>query len=293
MSLFHDLSVRIGLLTLRNPICVAAGPTGMGDDFKDWDSVGAYFTQGITVQPNGGNSGERLFDAQAGLINRVGLDNPGLNTFLDKKLPNLLQKNVPIITNVVGSDLTEYKTLVTELSKTGVSGIELNFSCPNYGQDLLPQSFHILEEVRGLTDLPLIVKLGYVSNHMVGWVIKNLKDSGANAVTLINSVPAAHVKVPPSSSGNLQVEINSGGLSGPAIKPLALRMVLESRDAGLPIFGVGGIQRSSDVLEFLAVGASAVQVGSSLLVNQHVVRDLAQGLSSWCGDKPLSTYQWR
>lgn len=265
------MTIPLGSLTLRNPICVSAGPTGCGDDLPSdqWDFAGAYFTQGITLHPRSGNSGERLFDAPAGLINRVGLENVGLSAFMTNVLPNLQNKKTPIIVNVVGFSIDEWANMMVWLNQnSNIAGIELNVSCPNVDGGYPCKTPFNLEALVATCkshspNKPLIVKLSAAMD--ISEMVKAAEVGGADVISLTNTIPAL------TENGLV------GGLSGPAIKPIALKAVADARKVTkLPIIGMGGISKPKDVDEFLNAGANAVAVGSALLTEPTIIERLVK-----------------
>lgn len=252
-------------LPIRSRLLNAAGPAGCGDDFDQWDYIGAFVTQSITTEPRTGNPGERLFDAPAGLINRVGLDNPGIAQFLGNKLPKLLEKNVPIILSLAGEHKYDYVSMIRQSLGSGISAFELNFSCPNTGTGYPFTSAMAVEEalsyIRNETNLPLLLKLSVAMP--LKEMIRVSERAGVDGLTLINTVPAR------SSDGY------NGGLSGSAIKHIALRAVWEARQVTeLPIIGVGGVTRPSDLRDLLEAGATAVGVGTAWIAEPSVFEKL-------------------
>lgn len=275
-----DLSVRLGPLTLPSPITLASGTCGYGvelAEFLELDRLGALFTKGLTLHPRAGNDGPRVAETAGGLINRIGLQNVGIDVFIAEKLPALAPFRVPVLANVAGATVDEYLTVTERLDgATGLAGLELNVSCPNvahggieFGTDPAVLE-RLVAAVRGRTSLPLVVKLTPGSN--VGDLAKAAEAAGADALSAINTVPAMFRQ-----SGSCY----RGGLSGPAIKAIALRCVADvSRATRLPIFGVGGIAALEDVLEFLAAGASAVQIGTATFLEPGIAGRLTRELAS-------------
>ncbi len=267
-----DLSVRIGSLSLKNPIFLASGTWGFGEklkDFLDLSLMGGLVTKGISLKPRSGNPPPRLAESPCGLVNAIGLENPGLTTFKSDILPQLLEYRVPILVNVFGESIDEYLAVVEGLKETPIQGLELNISCPNvkkgglqFGQD--PKTVEVLvTKVRKAYDGFLVVKLSPVGPALE--VAQAASRAGAEALTVANTYPALVIDL---ERRKPAVAAGFGGLSGPAIKPLTLRLVYQiSQEVSLPVIGCGGISTGRDVLEYLLAGASAVQVGTATLVD--------------------------
>ncbi len=267
-----DLSVRIGTLSLKNPIFLASGTWGFGEKLKDYldlSLMGALVTKGISLKPRPGNPPPRLAETHCGLVNAIGLENPGLTTFKSEILPQLLEYRVPILVNVFGESIDEYLAVVEGLKETPIQGLELNISCPNvkkgglqFGQD--PEAVEeLVTKVRKVYDGFLMVKLSPVGPTLE--VAQAAARAGAEALTVANTYPALVIDL---ERRKPAVAAGFGGLSGPAIKPLTLRLVYQiSREVSLPVIGCGGISTGRDVLEYLLAGASAVQVGTATLVD--------------------------
>jgi dihydroorotate dehydrogenase (NAD+) catalytic subunit len=266
-----DLSVRVGPLELANPIMTASGTAGLGlemEPFFDLSVAGAIVVKTLTKDPRKGNPLPRLAETPSGLLNSIGLPNKGVDDFLDRILPQLQDKPGCLIVNIAGTCQGEFGELAARFEgQAGVDALELNISCPNvegsklpFGRD--PEVVHqIVADVRSATSLPIITKLSpNVAD--VGAIARAAADAGSDAVSLINTVLGMAVDW---RSGKPGLGTVVGGLSGPAIKPIALRMCWEVSQAvkGLPIIGIGGITCARDALEFLTVGASAVQVGTA------------------------------
>lgn len=288
-----SLEVHVGNLVMRNPVMTASGTSGYGEElaeFFDLDRLGAFVTKAITVEPREGNPTPRLAETRAGMVNAIGLANVGLERFLDEKLPWLRKHDVPVIVNVAGRTIDEYVRVAGRLDAAdGVDGIELNISCPNVKQGGIEFSRsesaarEIVAEVRkAVTRAVYIVKLSPNVTDIVA-MARAAIESGAEALTLINTLSGMLID----SAKRRPVLANiTGGLSGPAIKPVALRMVYDvyrqvARDAGVPIIGVGGIQYAGDAVEFLLAGATAVQVGTATFVNPLAGVEIADGIASY------------
>ncbi|HBN09576.1 MAG TPA: dihydroorotate dehydrogenase [Cyanobacteria bacterium UBA8530] len=296
------MKVNLGPLQLNNPIALASGTCGYGLEmagFLEIEHLGGIFTKGLTYRPSAGNPPERIAEAPMGMINRIGLQNVGVEEFL-KKLPRLARYEVPIIANVAGATVLEYCRLVERLSgekdHKNLAGLELNVSCPNveHGGMGFGTDPHVLERlvslVRAETRLPLIVKLTPNVTD-VGELARAAEAGGADVLSAINTVTALSVR-PRMLKGKIIADFLRGGLSGPAIKPIALRCVHEAfRATKLPIIGIGGITSLEDVLEFIAAGASAVQIGTASLVNPGIACELVKELEAWLVQRKIERFE--
>lgn len=292
------LKTRIGKLELKNPVMVASGTFGYGEEFSemfDLAALGAVVTKGISLKPREGNPMPRIVETPSGMINAIGLANVGVEEFLSEKLPFLVSRKATVIVNVFGSSVEEYE----EVSRcfegvSGVSGIEVNISCPNvkaggvqFGTD--PEmAKKVIKRVRKAYSGMLMVKLSpQVSD--IRKMACAMEDVGADALSLINTVPAMaidSVKMKPVLA-NI-----SGGLSGPAVKPIALKLVYDaSRAVKIPIVGLGGIMNASDAAEFLLAGASAVQVGTANFVKPSTAWDVVSGLEDYLASNGFDSIQ--
>jgi dihydroorotate dehydrogenase (NAD+) catalytic subunit len=285
-----DLSVQVGTLRLKNPVITAGGTFGYGVEFAhliDLNRLGGFVTKGISKEPMEGAPAPRLHETASGMLNAVGLQNIGVEAFLRDKLPLLLKYNTHLIVNVFGYCLDEYVEVIRRLEQArGIAAYELNISCPNvkkggmqFGSDPA-----LVSEVVGLArkaaaHRPLWVKLSPLVTD-VALIARAAEEAGADALTVANTYPAMAVDV---SAGKSFLGNVTGGLSGPAIKPITLRLVWETRKAvKVPVIGLGGIEKVEDVLEYMAVGASAVQVGTASFsdpkVSEAIVHRLPKAL---------------
>jgi len=272
-------------LTLANPVMTASGTFGYGIEYSelvDIQKLGAIVCKGITLKPGSGNPQPRLIEMKYGLLNSVGLENIGVDALIKDKAPMWAGWQVPVIVNIAGETIDEYVQLVGKLEGVpGVSGIELNISCPNIsvrGMEfgLTPEAAaQVTSAVKAVTTLPLIVKLtpNVTDIKEIALAVEEVK---ADAVCLINTVKAMAIDINEKEPclGNI-----TGGLSGPAIKPIALYMVYEvARVIGIPVIGCGGIASGEDAMEFIMAGASAIQVGTANLTNPRASLDVLQGI---------------
>jgi dihydroorotate dehydrogenase (NAD+) catalytic subunit len=284
----YDLTVKIGKMVLKNPVIVSSGTFGFGEEFEDFfdlNQLGAIIPKGISLKPMAGNPPPRIFETEGGLINSIGLQNPGFQEFIKNKLPYYRHLKTHLIINFFGNTQKEYVELARRFDRIlGISGLEMNISCPNikkggivFGVD--PQmAFHLVRAVRKATRLTLIVKLSPNVTD-IALMAKSAEEGGADALSLVNTFRAMainiHSKKP--ELGNI-----IGGLSGPAIKPIALRMVWEVHQAvKVPIIGIGGIMKAEDAIEFILAGASAIQMGTANLINPRAGIEVIQGIRKY------------
>jgi dihydroorotate dehydrogenase (NAD+) catalytic subunit len=284
-----DAEVNLAGLQLRSPITLASGTCGYGlelAEYEDLTRLGAIFTKGLTYEPREGNAPWRGAEVPSGMINRIGLQNVGVKAFVREKLPPLAALGVPVVANVAGATMEEYVAIVEHLDGApGLAGIELNVSCPNvdcggieFGTDA-GTLCRLVERVRARTRLPIWVKL--TPHAPIAEMARAAEAGGADGLCAINTLPAMAVK-PVLRDGRLVPEIVRGGLSGPALRPVALRCVYEARQATrLPVIGIGGIATLEDVLAFLAVGASAVQIGTASFIEPGIGTRLGEELQAW------------
>jgi dihydroorotate dehydrogenase (NAD+) catalytic subunit len=283
-----DLSVQIGALRLRNPILAASGTFGYGIEFAhlvDLNRLGGFVVKGISREPIEGAPPPRLCETPSGMLNAVGLQNVGVRAFVADKLPLLRKYDATVLANVFGYCLEDYVEVIRILEdEEGLAGYELNISCPNvkkggmqFGSDPTQVAEVVSAARKAAARRPLWVKLSPLVAD-IGLIARTAQDVGADALTIANTYPAMAVDTRSLKSrlGNL-----TGGLSGPAIKPITLRLVWEaSKSVSIPIVGLGGIETVEDVLEYLSVGASAVQVGTASFADPRVSEHLGSTLTN-------------
>ena len=289
-----DLSVAIGTLRLANPVMTASGTAGHGKELAgiiDIERLGAFVVKGVSLEPRAGNPPPRIVETCGGLLNAIGLQNPGVEAFLRDSLPYIRDKGVPVIVNLFGGTEEEYCRLAERLEgEAGVDGFELNISCPNvkkggmvFGTDP-DAAARLVERVRRVTGTTLIVKLSPNVTDIAA-VAKQVESAGADSVSLINTLlgMAIDAKTRRPRLGNV-----TGGLSGPAIKPVALRMVWQvCCTVSIPVIGIGGIETAEDALEFIIAGATAVQVGTALYMDPRAPLRIIDGLREFCETEGL------
>jgi dihydroorotate dehydrogenase (NAD+) catalytic subunit len=288
-----ELEARLGRLTLKNPIVTASGTFGYGlefTDFVDLSKIGALCTKGLSLEPHAGNDPPRICETPAGMLNAIGLQNVGVQAFLDEKLPRLVELGATVIANVWGDTEEEYVAVVGALEDAaGLAAIELNISCPNVAKGGMlfgnspTATASLVARVRAATRRTLIVKLSPNAPDLVESA-RAARDSGADVLSLVNTFVGMAIDP---VTARPRLSFGTGGLSGPAIKPLAVRMVFQVAKAlpDVPIMGIGGISDLSDVLEYLAAGASAVQIGTANFRDPGISARLVDELETWCRDR--------
>ena len=290
-----DLSVNLGALRLSNPIVAASGTFGYGVEFAhlvDLNRLGGIVVKGLSLEPMAGAAAPRLCDTPSGMLNAVGLQNVGVRAFVAEKLPALRQYRTAVIANVFGCTVEEYVGVIRILEDAeGLAGYELNISCPNtahggmqFGSD--PQLVsEVVSAARQAALRPLWVKLSPNVTD-IGAIAKAAEQAGADALTVANTYQAMSINVQTRKSRLGRV---TGGLSGPAIKPITLRLVYEvSRAVKIPVVGLGGVEKAEDALEYIIAGASAVQVGTANFSQPRVCEDILDRLERYCTDNKIN-----
>ncbi len=289
-----DLSVTVAGIRMQNPVMTASGTFGYAQEFEpymDLSRLGAIVVKTITLHPRAGNPPPRITETPAGMLNAIGLQNVGLQAFISEKLPYLRTLGPPIIVNVAGESIEEYVELAKRLSdQEGISGIELNISCPNVADGLIfgcnaVLANKLVARVRQTTRLPLIPKLSPNVTD-IAEIARALAEGGADALSLINTLigMAIDVRSRRPKLGNV-----TGGLSGPAIRPIAVRMVWEvARAVKLPLIGMGGIMTADDALEFLIAGATAVAVGTANFTSPSSAERIIDGIEAYLIDRKIA-----
>jgi len=290
-----NLAVEVGGITMKNPVMTASGTFGYGEEFAslvDLNRLGGIIVKGLSLKPTVGNPPPRTVETCGGMLNSIGLENIGLEAFVQEKLPFLKTLETPVILNIYGHETKAYAELTEQIQELeGIASIEVNISCPNvraggiaFGTD--PKiAFEVVKAVRDNTGLPLIVKLSpNVTDIKV--IANSVEKAGADAVSLINTITGMAVDVPMRQPKLASI---TGGLSGPAIKPIALRMVWEVAQAvSIPVIGIGGIMNAMDAMEFFIVGARAVQVGTANFVNPRATVEIVEGLRRYLAENNIS-----
>ncbi len=289
-----DLSVNFAGLKLRNPVLLASGTCGYGQELStltDLSRIGGLVSKTITPEPRAGNKPQRIVETAAGMLNSIGLQNPGLDGFIEQKWPFLAQLDTAVVVNIAAPTAAEHGEMAARLDALeGIAALEINISSPNMKDGGMlfgcsPRAAaEVIAAVRRSTRLPVIAKLTPNVTD-IAEIARAVEDGGADAISLINTLLGMAVDVP---SRRPVLDNITGGLSGPAIKPVALAMLWKVRQAvHLPLMGLGGIMDSRDALEFLIAGASTVQVGTGLFVNPNAGVEIVEGLETYCDEQGI------
>ena len=283
-----DLTVNIGRLALKNPVMTASGTFGYAKEFDsliDLGALGGIIVKGLSLTPTKGNPPQRIVETPCGMLNAIGLENVGLDAFIKEKLPFLNTLSTPVIANIYGKTVEEYARLAERIdSIEGISGLEVNISCPNvkqggiaFGAD--PKSAaQVVAAVRKKSSKPLIVKLSPNVSDIVK-IATSVEEAGADSLSLINTITGMVVDI---HTRKPRLANITGGLSGPAIKPVALRMVWQTAKAvSIPVIGIGGIMSAEDALEFIIAGAAAIQVGTANFINPKATMEILDGIKTY------------
>ncbi len=285
-----SISVKVGNVSLKNPIILASGTCGFGRElaeYMDLSKLGALSSKGLTLLPRDGNQGVRVAETPSGMLNCVGLQNPGVDAFLSTELDYMVESGAGVVVNVAGHSNEDYISMVEKLDpyKDKIDALELNFSCPNVKEGCMvigssPKAIEALvSDLRERTDLPLWVKLT-PNVTSIAETAKGAEAGGADAIVAINTMLGMAIDI---RTRRPLLHNNTGGLSGPCVKPVALRMVHDIYDAvKIPVVGCGGISTYEDVLEFMIAGASAVEIGTITLVHPSRPTEIVDELEKYC-----------
>ena len=289
-----NLAVDIGALKIKNPVMTASGTFGYGEEYADYvdlNRLGAIVVKGLSLKPRLGNPPPRIMETASGMLNAVGLQNIGVDVFIEEKLPFLQKHDVAVIANIYGESYLEYQKVARKLSSVkGVHALEVNVSCPNvkkgglsFGADPKAAA-EVTRRVKGETNLPVIVKLTPNVTDIAA-IAQAVEKAGADAVSLINTLAGMSVDLKTRMSHLKNI---TGGLSGPAIKPVALRMVWQVvKRVSIPVIGIGGIMNAEDALEFLILGAKAVQIGTANFINPRATLNIIDGIQNYLIDNKI------
>ena len=292
-----DLSVNVGALRLRNPILAASGTFGYGVEFAhlvDLNKLGGFVTKGLSVEPIAGAPAPRLCETSSGMLNAVGLQNIGVRAFVAEKIPLLRNYDTPVIANVFGYSPEDYLEVIRVLEDApGLAAYELNISCPNvkqggiqFGSDPVMAGQVIGLARKAAANRPLWVKLSPLVTD-IRVIAKAAEEAGADALTVANTYPAMALDI---RTGQSRIGCQTGGLSGPAIRPITLRLVWEaSKVVGIPVVGLGGAEKAEDVLEYMLAGAAAVQVGTASFISPTATMELVKQLERQVLARKFST----
>ena len=282
-----NTKVNFAGIEMKNPVTVASGTFGYGREFADFfdlGKLGAVITKGTSLKPKSGNKPSRICETPSGMLNSIGLQNPGVEYFANNDLPYLRKFDTKIIVNACGSSIDEYVELCRILNDLDIDGVELNLSCPNVKEGCMAfgNTYEgvkkVTSEVRKVLDKPLIVKLTPNVTDIAG-IAKGVEDGGADAVSLINTLLAMKIDI---YKRKPVLTNNTGGLSGPAIRPVAVRMVYQVAQAvDIPIMGLGGIMSGEDAIEFMLAGATTVSIGAGNFVEPYTSIKTIQGIEDY------------
>ena len=289
-----DLSVNFAGIQLRNPVLLASGTCGYGEELSgltDLSRIGGLVSKTITPEPRAGNKPRRIVETAAGMLNSIGLQNPGLDGFIERKWPYLAKLDTAVVVNIAAPTAAEHGEMAARLEALEeVAGLEVNISSPNMKDGGMlfgcspSAAAEVIGAVRRATSLPVIAKLTPNVTD-IAEIARAVEDGGADAISLINTLLGMAVDVP---TRRPVLDNATGGLSGPAIKPVALAMVWKVRQAvSLPLMGLGGIMDADDALEFIIAGASTVQVGTGLFVNPNAGVEIVEGLEGYCREQGM------
>ncbi len=290
-----QMRVDIGGIEIKNPVMTASGTFGYANEFEeliDLNRLGAIVVKGLSLEPSRGNPPPRIVETPCGMLNAIGLENVGLAAFVKEKLPFLRRLHTPIFVNVYGKSIEEYAELAVRLEDIdGVSGIEVNISCPNVKSGGMafgayPESAaEVVRAIRKQTTKPLMVKLSPNVTDITE-IAKSVEGEGADSISLINTITGMAIDI---ETRRPKIANITGGLSGPAIKPVALRMVWQvAQTVNVPVVGIGGIMTAKDALEFLIAGAVAVQIGTANFINPHATTDIVDGIETFLMERNIS-----
>ncbi|MDE5619302.1 MAG: dihydroorotate dehydrogenase [Ruminococcus sp.] len=290
-----DLSVKICGVDFKNPIIPASGVFGYGREYEELfplENLGGIATKGTTLNRRTGNLAPRIAETPSGMLNSVGLQNPGIDHFINKEFPYLLEKDTVILANIAGSTVEECVQVAEKLEPTDVHMIELNISCPNvkkggaaFGTSC-DMASEVVRQVKKVTTKPLVVKLSPNVTSITD-IAKAVEDAGADAVSLINTLLGMRIDI---NTGRPVLRNNVGGMSGPAVFPIAVRMVWQVANAvNIPVIGMGGVSSGRDAIELMMAGASAVQVGAAIFTDPYAPVRIINEMNEFLDDKNISS----
>lgn len=281
------LKVNINGVEFKNPVIAASGTFGFGEEYKDFYDVGilgGISSKGLTINPKDGNEGIRVYETPSGMMNSVGLQNPGIDHFIECELKKMKKLNTNVIVNVGGGCMEDYEEAIIKLNNTDIDMIELNISCPNVKSGGMAfgikseVAYDVVSKIKSITNKPLMVKLSPNAENIVEMAVK-CREAGADSLSLINTLKGLAIDI----NKKKPVFNNTyAGLSGPAIKPIALRMVHEvSKAVDIPVVGLGGISNWQDAIEFMMAGASAIQIGTVNFTNPMAGKEIIEGMENF------------
>lgn len=291
-----DLKVDIGGIKLKNPVITASGTFGYAQEFEpfiDLNRIGAIIVKGLSLEPSRGNKPPRIVETPCGMLNAIGLENIGIGIFIKKMLPFLKTLSTPTIVNIYGTSIEEYSMLAEVIEDIEeIAGIEINISCPNVKKGGIAfgvnpkAAYKVTKAVRKKTTKPLMVKLSPNVTDITEIAV-SAADAGANSLSLINTITGMSIDI---KTRRPRLANITGGLSGPAIKPIALRMVWQvAQKVDIPVIGIGGIVTADDAIEFIIAGATAVQIGTANFINPRATIEIIKGIEDFMTDRNISS----
>lgn len=287
------LKVNINGVEFKNPVIAASGTFGFGEEFNDFYDVGilgGISSKGLTINPKQGNEGIRVVETPSGMMNSVGLQNPGIDSFIHNELPHMRKLGTNVIANIGGGCMEDYIAAVTKINETDVDMIELNISCPNVKHGGMAfgiksnVAYDVVKEIKAIVKKPLMVKLSPNAENIVDMALK-CQEAGADSISLINTLKGMAIDVYKRKPVFNNV---TAGLSGPAVKPIALRMVYEvAKAVDIPVIGLGGISNGKDAIEFMMAGASAIQIGTINFVNPMAGKEIIEEMECFLKEQGI------
>lgn len=287
------MKVNINGVEFKNPVIAASGTFGFGaeyNNFYDVGILGGISSKGLTINPKAGNDGLRVFETPSGMMNSVGLNNPGIDAFIENELPKMRKLGTNVIANIGGGCIDDYVAAVTKINETDVDMIELNISCPNVKHGGMAfgiksnVAYDVVKEIKSIVKKPLMVKLSPNAEDIVDMAVK-CQEAGADSISLINTLKGMAIDIYKRKPVFNNV---TAGLSGPAVKPVALRMVYEvSKAVDIPVIGLGGISNGKDAIEFMMAGASAIQIGTINFVNPMAGKDIIEEMENFLKEQGI------
>ena len=281
------LKVNIGGVEFKNPVIAASGTFGFGEEYNNFYDVGilgGISSKGLTINKKEGNNGIRVYETPSGMMNSVGLQNPGIDEFIENELPKMKKLSTNIIANVGGGCIEDYEMAVSKLNNTDIDMIELNISCPNVKSGGMAfgiksdVAYDVVKKIKDITNKHLMVKLSPNAENIVDMAIK-CREAGADSISLINTLKGMAIDI---KNRKPVFDNIYAGLSGPAVKPVALRMVHEvSKVLDIPVIGLGGISTYEDAIEFIMAGATAIQIGTVNFVNPMAGKEILEGMEEF------------
>ncbi|WP_099716662.1 dihydroorotate dehydrogenase [Clostridium sp. LS] len=287
------MKVTINNVEFKNPVIAASGTFGFGEEFNNFYDVGilgGISSKGLTINPKQGNEGIRVYETPSGMMNSVGLQNPGIDAFIENELPKMKKYGTNVIANIGGGCLEDYEAAVSKIDNSDVDMIELNISCPNVKHGGMAfgikskVAYDVVREIKGMTKKPLMVKLSPNAEDIVDMALK-CQEAGADSISLINTLKGMAIDVYKRKPVFNNI---TAGLSGPAVKPIALRMVYEvAKAVDIPVIGLGGISNGKDAIEFMMAGASAIQIGTINFVNPMAGKEIIEEMENFLREQGI------